>query len=76
MNNFLSLTHNSIVVMHSFAQWRYGREDFYSTLVEYSSWAVLQGYPNAFIYSVSDARILLDKLASADDDGNNIAPLD
>lgn len=51
------------------AQWRYGREDFYSTLVEYSSWAVLQGYPNAFIYTVNDAQILLDKLASADDNG-------
>jgi len=49
--------------------WRYGREDFYSTLVEYSSWALLQGYPNAFIYSISDARVLLGKLASADDDG-------
>ena len=49
--------------------WRIGKDIYYDNLMEYSSWAVLQGYPQAWIYSVDDARTLLHALARRDATG-------
>jgi hypothetical protein len=51
--------------------WRIGDRKYYEYLMEYSSWAVIQGYPQAWIYSLSDARLLLDTLARTDQVGVN-----
>ena len=49
--------------------WRIGTDSYYSTYFEYSSWCVLQGYPQAWLYSVDDARTLLYALAARNADG-------
>jgi hypothetical protein len=46
--------------------WRFGDDKYYNLFVEYSSWAIKQGYPQAWIYSVEDAKLLLDRLATHD----------
>ena len=43
--------------------WRFGEDKYYTFFLEYSSWAVKQGFPQAWIYSVDDARLLLHTLA-------------
>ena len=49
--------------------WRIGQDNYYENLIEYSSWAVRQGYTDAWIYSLDDARTLLHALARRDDIG-------
>ncbi len=49
--------------------WRFGEDKYYNYYLEYSSWCVLQGYPYAWIYSIEDARILIDALARRDSVG-------
>ena len=46
--------------------WRFGQKSFYNNFIEYSTWCVKQGFPNAYIYSIEDARLLLSVLASKD----------
>jgi hypothetical protein len=49
--------------------WRIGDSKYYDLIMEYSSWAVIQGYPQAWLYSIPDARLLLDTLARNDQVG-------
>lgn len=46
--------------------WRIGSRKYYEYMMEYSSWAVVQGYPYAWMYSIPDARLLLNTLARDD----------
>lgn len=46
--------------------WRIGQDNYYENFLEYSSWAVKQGYPHAWIYSIAEARTLLHALARRD----------
>jgi hypothetical protein len=49
--------------------WRIGADNYFYNFIEYSSWATKQGYPQAWIYSVDDARLLLHSLARRDATG-------
>lgn len=44
--------------------WRFGEDKYYTNYLEYSSWAVKQGFPQAWIYNINDARLLLHTLAN------------
>ena len=44
-------------------------DDYYIGLIEFSSWAILQGYHQAIIYDVDDAKTLLYALARRDEVG-------
>lgn len=48
--------------------WYFGQRDYYDGLVEYNSWALRSGYPNARISNVTESRILLETLSSTDQD--------
>ncbi|KAJ1414999.1 hypothetical protein B484DRAFT_454671, partial [Ochromonadaceae sp. CCMP2298] len=52
--------------------WRIGQENYYEDMVEYSSWAVVQGYPHAWIYSVNESRTLLHALAARNEEGKEL----
>jgi hypothetical protein len=49
--------------------WRIGDRKYYEYFPEYSSWSILQGYPNAWLYSIEEARLLLNTLARNDNIG-------
>jgi len=44
--------------------WYFGQRDYYDGLLEYHSWAVRSGYPDALLSNVTEARILLETLSS------------
>lgn len=46
--------------------WYFGQEDYYDGLLEYHSWALRSGYPDARITNVTESRILLESLSSSD----------
>ena len=46
--------------------WYFGQRDYYDGLLEYNSWAIRSGYPDARISNVTEARVLLDALSSRD----------
>eukprot|EP01034_Spumella_vulgaris_P028799 gene28799-35723_t len=48
-----------------------GSDNYYNKFVEYSSWSIKQGYPQAYIYSIDEARLLLDTLARQDQQGQD-----
>jgi hypothetical protein len=43
--------------------WRYGDPKYYSAMIEFSSWCIMDGFPNFFIYDINDAKILMDAFA-------------
>ena len=49
--------------------WHFGQEDLYAALMEYSSWSIKVGYPQAWIYDPLEARDLLIALADRSSDG-------
>ena len=49
--------------------WHIGQYDYYRGLIEYNSWALRAGYPNARIDNVTEAKMVLDALARGDQAG-------
>jgi hypothetical protein len=49
--------------------WRIGADNYFYNFMELSSWATRQGYPQAWLYSVDEARTLLHALARRDSVG-------
>eukprot|EP01042_Synura_sphagnicola_P003325 gene3325-4117_t len=45
--------------------WRIGPADYYAQYVEYSTWAVRRGYPQAWMYDLTKVKYLLDMLSSS-----------
>lgn len=46
--------------------WMIGKGNYYNSYLEFSSWCIRQGYPQAWINNVPDARLLLHSLARRD----------
>jgi hypothetical protein len=49
--------------------WVFGRADYWNKLYEFSTWAARNGYPNAYLFNVHDAKLLMYTLARDDDEG-------
>ncbi len=49
--------------------WRFGEAKYNIYHLEFSSYAILQGFPYSWLYDLNDARMLLDLLASDSQDG-------
>lgn len=49
--------------------WHWGAEDFWDALMEYGSWCIKTGFPQAYIYDPYEARDLLIALADRGTDG-------
>jgi hypothetical protein len=49
--------------------WSIGTQEYIDGLIEYSSWALFQAFPNAFIYDVYGARDVLREMAAPHDRG-------
>jgi hypothetical protein len=49
--------------------WYFGPTNFYEQNIEFSSWAILQGYPYSFLRSIPDSKLLLEALANRDEFG-------
>jgi hypothetical protein len=51
--------------------WYFCRYDYYTNLIEYSSWAIISGFPNAYINDVFAVAEILSYLADSSNDGIN-----
>ena len=49
--------------------WHFGSTQLFAAMMEYSSWAIKVGYPQAWIYNPLEARVLLAALADKSEDG-------
>lgn len=58
------LTNDDVIMqIRRNGMWYFGTNDYYLSLLEYASWSIITGFPNAYINDVFDVETLLYYLA-------------